>query len=323
MGGKAFAAGPDPLLTPRMPPAIYHSLLTHYITQLAGFFVKVAAPVEAPEKTSFGDIDIIVSQPKTLPFRPEQIAIAVNAKRSISSKPIHSFAVPYPEHEGSYVQLDVHICQPDDFDWEVFHESHGDLWNILGSSLRSFGLTANDTGLHLRIPEIEECNRKRALMVLTADPDVVLDFLQLDKAVYTRPFGTVDDMFEYACTTRFFTTEAYVRDGLKANDRRRMGQRDLYRRFVDEFVPSRTDAGKCRQDGSGLTRVAVLEEALDLFGKRDDFNARVQTWQEERKQLSQKQGTRQWRKEQAIEEEAYANAWIDSVTSSSTTINNG
>ncbi|KAI4175568.1 MAG: hypothetical protein LQ343_001559 [Gyalolechia ehrenbergii] len=219
MGGKTFATGHEPLPTPR--------LLSQFLAQLASFFEQVAAPVEAPEKTSFGDVDIIVSQPKVLPFHPEQIATALNAKRTMSSHPLYSFAVPYPDLDGSFVQLDIQLCKAKDFDWEVFHKSHGDLWNLLGSSIRPFGLTANNIGLHLRIPEIERSDRKRALIFLTADPTTVLDFLQLDKEPYWQTFDTVDDTFEFACSTRFFRAAAYVKHGLKANDRKRMAQRDL------------------------------------------------------------------------------------------------
>lgn len=68
MGGKAFASGPDALLTPRMPQPIYRSLLNQHLALLANLFDHVASPIEAPEKDSFGDIDIIVSQPKVTPF---------------------------------------------------------------------------------------------------------------------------------------------------------------------------------------------------------------------------------------------------------------
>ncbi|KAL8828503.1 MAG: hypothetical protein Q9170_006577 [Blastenia crenularia] len=315
MGGKAFAAGPEPLPTPRMPLDIYHVLLGEFSVKLAKLFERIATPIEAPEKTSFGDVDVIVAEPKTLPFHPDQISKILSAKRTVSSKPLYSFAVPYPNIEGSFVQLDVQLCKSEDFDWEVFHKCHGDLWNLLGSSIRPFGLTANDTGLHLRIPEIETFDRKKALVYLTADPDIVLDFLGLDRGVYWQAFHTTKDMFEFACTTRFFRAEAYARDGLKANDRKRMAQRDLYRRFVDEFLRGGTNTVKGQDQGTGLTREKVLDEALAKFGKQDEFVTRVEVWRKAREELSHRQETREWKKMQAMEDEAYASAWINWLTS--------
>ncbi|KAL9598295.1 MAG: hypothetical protein Q9219_004596 [cf. Caloplaca sp. 3 TL-2023] len=296
-----------------MPPAIYQSLLKHYLVQLAGFFERVAAPIEAPEKTSFGDLDIIVTNPQTLPFHPKQISTAVEAERTISSAPLYSFAVPYPALEMSFVQLDVQLCKAENFIWEVFHKSHGDLWNLLGSSIRPFGLTANDSGLYVRIPEIEALNRKKALIFLTADPDAVLDFLRLDKEVYRQPFETVRDMFDYACSTRFFRAEAYLRDGLKANDRKRLAQRELYRLFVDEYIPSRAEAVEDRYSSSELTRESILEEALHSFGRENEFNARVKAWRKDGEDLLHKREMRSWRRGQAMEDDTYANAWINSM----------
>lgn len=313
MGGKAFASGPDALSTPRMPPILYHALLDRFLALSSNFFERVTTSVEAPEKTSFGDVDIIVSEPKARPFPPEQFSSAFNAKRIIALHPMYSFAVPHPDLDDSYVQLDLQICQPQDFYWEVFHKSHGDLWNLLGSSIRPFGLTANDKGLHLRIPEIEEHDRKQSLIFLTADPGTVLNFLHLDGAAYTQPFDTVDEMFEFACSNRFFRPEAYVRDGLKANDRKRMTQRNLYRLFVDEFVPRRTATSQANGSAERLTRQQVLEEALHKFERKPEYEARVKAWRMEREELAHKSEAREWRKARAVKDSAYADAWIDAV----------
>ncbi|KAL8711754.1 MAG: hypothetical protein Q9220_003925 [cf. Caloplaca sp. 1 TL-2023] len=313
MGGKAFTIGPDPLSTPRMTPELYHSLLDKYLHRLTSFFERVGVPLEAPEKTSFGDLDILVSIPKDTSFHINQLATALNAKRTFASYPIYSFAVPSPDLEGSFIQLDVHICKAESFEWELFHQSHGDLWNLLGTSIRPFGLTVNDTGLHLRIPEIEASNRKRAMLFLTANPETVLDFLHLDREPFAHPFQNVEVMFNYACSSRFFQSDAYVREGLKSNDRKRMAQRDMYRRFVDDFLPTRPLTGQGRRGESAMTREGILREALTTFGLTEDFSARIKQWQKEVEERDHREGTREWRKTQASEDETYFKAWADST----------
>ncbi|KAL8726486.1 MAG: hypothetical protein Q9166_006681 [cf. Caloplaca sp. 2 TL-2023] len=149
-----------------MPPALYHSLLDQFRVHLANFFERVAGPIEAPEKTSFGDIDLLVAEPKTTPLDIQEVGKALDVKRILSFPPLYPLAVPYPGLDGSFVQLDLHVCAAENFHWEVFQKSHGDLWNLFGSSIRLWGLTANDTGLHLRIPEIESENRKKAMELL-------------------------------------------------------------------------------------------------------------------------------------------------------------
>ncbi|TLD20368.1 hypothetical protein PspLS_08590 [Pyricularia sp. CBS 133598] len=63
MGGSAFTQAPYLLRTPRMPPEVYRHMVTHCHTALSGLFRTVTAPVEAPAKDSFGDVDFLVAEP--------------------------------------------------------------------------------------------------------------------------------------------------------------------------------------------------------------------------------------------------------------------
>ena len=283
MGGKAFSTGPSPLSTPRMPETVYLTLRDKYLKLMLTLFDYAATPVEAPEKPSFGDIDILVCNPKTLPMTVAIVGESLNAVRTIPSKSNYTFAVPYPGIQEEYVQIDVHVCPSDRYRWEVFHHCHGDLWNLLGTSIRLFGFTANNIGLHLRIPEIENSDRKRAQLFLTSDPDTVLELLGLDRDTYSHLFDSVDSMFDFVCQSRFFRSGSYAKLGLKASDRKRMAQRELYRRFVDEYLPTkRLEAnGEGLAKEVGLSREQVLEEMIYKFGLSDEYNARVQNWREE------------------------------------------
>lgn len=64
--------------------------------------------------------------------------------------------------------------------WQLFHHAFGDLWNLLGTTIRPFGLTANEKGLHVRIEEIELLDRKKSMIYLTKDPLEVCQLLGLD-----------------------------------------------------------------------------------------------------------------------------------------------
>ncbi|KAL8836898.1 MAG: hypothetical protein Q9176_006028 [Flavoplaca citrina] len=310
MGGKAFSHGPEPLSTPRMPPTVYRHLLDHFLVKLAAFFERVASPIEAPEKVTFGDVDLLVAEPRDTPFDITTVAKALDAERTLPFPPIYSLAVPYPGLEGSFVQLDIQLCKSANFEWELFHKSHGDLWNLIGTSIRPFGLTANDTGLYLRIPEIELENRKRAMVFLTAKPDSVLDFLALDRDDWSRPFETMEVMFAYACSCRFFCAQSYEKHDLKSNDRKRMSQREVFKRFVEDYLPNRVLGVQNEGDASSLTRYDVFEEALRQFDKGEEAETRIQQWRQERDKLSRKQAARQWRRKQAMEDDAYTDAWM-------------
>ncbi|CAF9939350.1 MAG: hypothetical protein ALECFALPRED_008076 [Alectoria fallacina] len=311
MGGKAFTTNPSPLSTPRMPPDIYYMLRDYYLQLLSSLYTHAATPIEAPRKTSYGDIDVLVALPKSTPISAYSLSKILEAERifAVCGSPTTSFALPYPNLPNNYVQLDVHLCSFSSFHWQLFHQSHGDLWNLLGTTIRPFGLTPNDAGLHVRIGEIEDLNRKRALLFLTCDPDAVLKFLGLDTDVY-KPFESVESMYRYVCRCRYFKEEIYVRSELKANDRKRMAKRELYRAFVDWLPHNAHLVGQQKEKNIRLSRDGVLEESLNRFGKREEYEKRLEEWRKEREELLAKQEGRQKRKADAAELEEYASAWM-------------
>ena len=136
----------------------------------------VDSPIEAPGKDTYGDVDILVFGPLEPPFNEQDLplrdvaahlAMIIEAKDYIVEKGNHTmnFAIPWPKSlkvsdipcestsnseaqdttEEKYIQLDIKICPSlKIFNWELFHAAHGDLWNILGSTIRKFGLTVNN-----------------------------------------------------------------------------------------------------------------------------------------------------------------------------------
>ena len=308
-----------------MPPQVYRFMKEHCHRILGNLYDQVGTPIEGPEKRSFGDIDILVAGAKQLqpdgspPSRLEldrdikTIAESLEAHRVIHNTgegrgsahlalhwPDSMTDVPEGEDEAHflsslanrtvYIQVDIRICDsPEQQSWRLFKHAHGDIWNMLGSTIRPLGLTADETALFIRIPEVEKFNRRRAKIFLTADPHAVLEFLGLSVERFEKPFETLDEMNEYVAQSRMFWIKPASKDGsdsdeaaragnqgaddnkakLKSNDRRRMNQRLAFRKWIDEFIPS------CREQGrfldQTLTREAVQEEALDRFGAREQF----------------------------------------------------
>jgi len=323
MGGKAFTTGPAPLLTPRMPPQTYRTLTTHLLTLLSTLYHRAQTPLPSPNKSTHGDIDILVSDPlsPTSPPTTETLTKELAAER-VSTTPnsaTTSFALPYPDLPGNHVQLDVHVCRPETFEWQLFLQSHGDLWNLLGTTIRPFGLTANDVGLHLRIAEIEGRDRRRSMVFLTREPDVVLDFLGLDAGVYWRGFESLEAMYRYVVGCRFFRRERYVRGELKANDRKRLKQREVYRGFVEGWLGENEGlVGGMVEGRREVGREEVEEEVLERWGKREVYWGVVGRWRREREELEVRREGRQRRKAEAAEGEEYADAWMRWIKHDST-----
>lgn len=165
----------------------------------------------------------------------------------------------------------MRVCETlDQLQWILFKHAHGDIWNLLGTTIRPFGLTVDECALWLRIPEIEHHNRNRAKVFLSARPGEILQFLGLPIGRYwEEPFEDLTAMYEYVAQCRLFwvppanpeNEEAgdieQLRKNLKANDRRRMNQRPGFRKWIEEFKPL------CREEGRFLERPATREEVIE------------------------------------------------------------
>ena len=269
-----------------------------------------------------------------------RVAEALGAKCWVSNGEVTSFAVRWPEGEEEevegemvdgveggreielaranvimecYVQVDVHVCRDGGlWEWECFHQAYGDLWNILGTTIRGFGLSANDTGLYIRIKEIEKLDRKKSLVFLTRDRGAVLGFLGLDEGLFLRGFETLEEMFLWVVGGRFFERRAFVwGEGgeVPGKEKKRLRERETYREFVQDWLPKWDGV----RNTESVTREEVCDEALESFAKRVDFEEKVRAWRVQREALIAKQRLHEGRRRKAVAEAEYADAWIKQV----------
>ena len=282
---------------------------------LTNLFQNVVTPFEAPEKESYGDIDILVSSPQMgIVLSSETLKAQLGACRAITTvnSPTTSLAVPHSEGRHEFVQVDVHLCSPETFRWQVFHQSHGDFWNLLGTSVRPFGLTANPEGLHVRIEEIECHDKKKSLLFLTREPYEIVEFLGLSRECCDKPFHSVEEMYLAVVSGRFFNPERYARESLKSNDRKRMRQRQIYQNFVDDWIPR-----QAFQSQQALpSRREVVAEALYTFGKLEAYQIRMQEWERDRRMTLEAQEARTERRNAYAEMDEYVRAWTCWLTDS-------
>jgi hypothetical protein len=276
MGGQLFATpGPNNergLHVPRMSPSTYETLKAKFIEFFSEYFITVGVPREAPGKLDHGDLDIMVEGTKEPNVRIAYFKEKLGAVRTHANGPTWSFAIPHPDMNDAFVQLDLHKCAPGNFEWEYFMNSYSDLWQILGFSFRSLGLTSNDKGLHLRIAEIDQSEKKRRMLFLTKDPREVLAFLGLDVEMFETGFESEEQLFRWIAESRFFHPDLLADPRDTANDRQRKKKRGQFKRFLEDWFPANMQA---EQSNKLWTREQVAAEALRTFGKQAEYDERI------------------------------------------------
>lgn len=292
MGGTAFPNHN----TPRLSHAEYAELLQRTTALLTPFYAHIVCPPEAPSKPDHGDLDLLVSSPLFV-FSPDDIQKALRAVTKIKGGVTTNFCVPLQSNSRQdadrFAQVDLHlVANPKMLPWELFTSSYGDMQQILGVLQRGLGLTANHKGLHVRIREIEKSNRKKAMLFLTKDIPEMLEFLGLDYKQYESGFASNKDVFAWCLAGRLWG-EKLINDilegrlqvkeegeGLHAGDRQRLRKREMFRSFVEGYIPSHEELWKGKK---GWDRQEVLEEALRLFDVRDKYDSMMSKfWKEER-----------------------------------------
>ncbi|KAI8224833.1 hypothetical protein K4K54_004992 [Colletotrichum sp. SAR 10_86] len=229
MGGSVFTAGDKPLNPPRMPPEVYERVKAECHAALRKIYLCVASPIEGPAKKDYGDIDILVALERSIvlgeshsdypPFGKDgkkdackAIQEAIGAPFLKVEKQTDHYAVRWSDTgtlaEGEdtstssperYCQIDIAICDNlEQVHWKLFKHAHGDLWSILGTIIRPYGLTVDEESLWVRIVEMEKFDKKRARVLLTQDPYEILSFLGLaaDSHIWESTFESLGDMYD-------------------------------------------------------------------------------------------------------------------------------
>ncbi|KAK7541525.1 hypothetical protein IWX49DRAFT_180513 [Phyllosticta citricarpa] len=283
MGGQAFKV--DGFEAPRIPTALYEDLKLRYAATLADFYDNVTCARAAVWKADHGDIDMLVEGPRP-GVTPGRISEVLGAKAYKDNGPVVSYAMPHPETAGAIVQLDVQLCPQGYLRWQQFQASNGDLGQIIGVIIRSMGLTATDKGLFVRIAEIESSDKKASMIYLTHDPDTHIEFLGLDGQKLREGFDSEEDLFHWVAGCRFLNRQSIIQEqdgpveGEKHNDRARRQKRGMYRAFVEDFMVSNPEVGNdCQWD-----RAKVLQEALEIFGRREEYDWKLAAYTEQQRE---------------------------------------
>ena len=119
MGGQAFKG----YATPRLNKEQYSRLHCLAHGKLLPLFIGIATPPLDPDKQTLGDIDFIVHTPLGT-SSAEVVGTALGAIDKIIAKPTSNYAVPF---DGAYAQIDVHMCNEEEWELQVFLHSYGRL----------------------------------------------------------------------------------------------------------------------------------------------------------------------------------------------------
>ena len=214
-------------------------------------------------------------------FTIEDLKQALGAEAHTKAGHTNSFAIQLPEEGDIFFQLDIQTCKKGSLEWASVIYGYGDIWHIIGSTVTRFDLAIDDAGLHARVKKIEGGSRKDCRLLLTSNPQEMMDFLGLDGLKYEQGFCSLDELCDWAVSMPSFQRKVFQKETTSADQQRIREKRPIYAKFVTEWLPQAMSSnGRVDEDKTRVTSVDAgkdsLNKALSRFQKRDDYERLVE-----------------------------------------------
>ncbi|GAB7330629.1 hypothetical protein MBLNU13_g02201t1 [Cladosporium sp. NU13] len=286
---------------------------------------SIATAMDAPGKPDYGDIDIIVISDHDVDWAKVAAEVGAVAwvNRGTDDKPNCSLAVhidgsrsihspvkyiqtsdnhplqlkPSSEiDDKDYAQIDVVKIGSALEDWTGFYSSYGDLAGMLGRIVTNFGFDITETGLRLRLKEWDDSSleewkhfnprKDEGKMMLSADPDEVMNFFGLNVKRYRESFHTKEEIFQWLSESELACHECIERERTVAPSREeKKTDRSMFNEFLKVWLPAHLKARKAASSTperatEEVSRTSVsklreqyLEAALSRFDKQNEYTA--------------------------------------------------
>jgi hypothetical protein len=174
-------------------------------------------------KESFGDADILYSTINDRPISIGDVKDLFPQSKEISKNgSVISF-------EYDELQVDfIHVLSSE-FDYANYYYKFNDLGNLCGKLAHQLGLKHGHRGLTLPIRDGDNIVGE---VLLTLRHRTTLEFLGLDADRFDAGFDTLEDIFEFVRTSKYFSPESYKLENLNTIAKMRDKKRPTYREFL-------------------------------------------------------------------------------------------
>lgn len=219
------------------------------------------------DKDSFGDMDLVFNPSMSLmsPSEAEELVInfyGLNKDQYHKNGNVFSFA---PDD----FQIDLISTRREYVPAAVAYFSYNDLSNLLGRLTHKLGMKLGHTGLSMiiRSPTDGDCILGEIeLSYVYAD---ALDILGLSVKRYEEGFDSLEDIFEFVASSKFFNGDVFLLDNRNNISRTRDRKRPTYSKFlkwIEETNPPNNFVFEEKKEGGhGLREPFFSEIVLKRF----------------------------------------------------------
>lgn len=218
------------------------------------------------QKPDFGDCDMIVTSAELPELWREGLAAASSSRGWLSNGDVTSMEIENVQFD--FINVPRHAR-----DLAYVYFAYNDLGNLVGRIAHKIGFKYGHLGFQ---KVLRDGDHVYAVVDTTLDVADVFDFLGYDYARWQQGFETLDDIFQFAASTKYFNPDIYLLHNRNAVSRVRDAKRKTYMEFLQWCEnttgltrwPWHTDSDMKADDWS--VHLARARERWPEFAKRVD-----------------------------------------------------
>lgn len=226
MGGNALKN----TITRRYQADEYYELVEEVKSKLYALFPDASIHVlrAYDTKESFGDMDVLISN-VLINGIPPNTKLEYKLLEQFGYNEIKKNGNVYSfDHKG--LQIDLILTSKEDFLTSAAYYDYNDLGNLLGRISHKMGFKYGHQGLTVIVREgdyvIDE-------IIVSKNTSQILEFLGYDVVTYIAGFDTMEDIYEYVASGKFFNPEIFLLDNRNHKSRIRDRKRTTYSGFLE------------------------------------------------------------------------------------------
>ena len=187
------------------------------------------------KKESFGDADYLVDSSKLPENWIEKLKDTFCLTPEQYSKNSNVISIGWRNF-----QFDLIVTAHEDMIASEFYFSYNDFGNLIGRIGHKLGIKIGHKGTSIVIRHKERADRRRNAIARSRLPVAALANIGLSLTRYAKGFDTLEEMFDYVASSKYFDREIYSLEHRSATSRIRDKKRATYNAFlkwVDEKHP--------------------------------------------------------------------------------------
>lgn len=255
----------------------YWNIVNKVITKFQPFCERIAVIPSYRNKQDFGDADILIIPNKDVPH----LGMAIESV----------FVPRCIQHNGSCYSFDVDNFQVDlittdaiTFDTTLNYYSYNDLGCLIGRIAHKLGLKYGHDGLTVPVRKLD--SHLGEVVLVTKDTSKALSFLGYDRDRFFEGFDTLEDIFDYAISTKYFNADIFSFDNMNHANRTRNRKRKVYNQFLD-YLNNKSGLSNYEFNKDKSSYIPMIKEYFPEANLDEEF-ARVDKKVERSKILSEK-----------------------------------